>query len=415
MKNRNLIIARFIFLLLITKASIAQEICTASEQFNGVTCRQSAGKCVAILINTDAAGKKFIYEWSMGDGSTKQGLSIEHCYAEYGVYVAKLRLIDESTGIKIEDEIVKELVISPLPVVTLPEKIMTGQSQAYECTYPDTKDFQVKDIFWQFGNSDFLCGSKVNYAFAPSSATEINALVTGYYKEQLVKVCTKVLASPESNKIEAATVKLFFEQREMEMPDRGRFLNDKVHLLLAEKRRPDQRQHIVLDTLEYNVRVEAEKEYLLYAWKGNFFTTPREFNSGTPAEKDQRLKETVNTLVTGNIYYFHPVTFELDAASAIVDNLKKNIDLLKQYPWLTVAIGIYTHTGGRLSRNEHLAHDRAVWLTSQLETEGIDATRIQTLTSKQDHLLLNTCAGLKNCEVENATLNRRAEFKIVMK
>jgi hypothetical protein len=53
------------------------------------------------------------------------------------------------------------------------------------------------------------------------------------------------------------------------------------------------------------------------------------------------------------------------------------------------------------------------WLTSYMNDLGIDSKRIKFFTSKNEHQLANVYSALKNGKSIDASLNRKAEFKII--
>ncbi|MBK6522561.1 MAG: PKD domain-containing protein [Sphingobacteriaceae bacterium] len=38
------------------------------------------------------------YEWRFGDGATKRGLEVKHCYQTPGKFLVELNVVDKTTG-----------------------------------------------------------------------------------------------------------------------------------------------------------------------------------------------------------------------------------------------------------------------------------------------------------------------------
>jgi outer membrane protein OmpA-like peptidoglycan-associated protein len=399
-----------IMLLLMAMFSLkAQTENEIAKRFENIACKQSAAKCITVKIKTDTDGRKFLYEWNMGDGTTHQGISVEHCYAEYGVYNVRLRLIDVKNGNSIEDEITKNLIVNQLPTIEIPEKIVAGRKMEYNYTYAKPQGFTVENIFWNFGDLAFLHGATVSYAHLLPGSSTVSILVTGYFQGRYAEVCSSRAVIIERFNTEAQPIKEFFDAKEKRLPTCALFLKDIVHVALVEENSSSSPIVFTLDTLGYYADVKPNKDYRVYAWRGNLFV---KFNSGQEAEVNDRWKAALKSMLEHEPNYLGHVYFDLDAPTISDKELNRNIALLKQYN-LSSAIGIYTHAGGRPGRNVNLSRQRASWLLDYMTQQGLDPKRISLYTANEDHRLLNSCAGMGDCEVENVALNRRAEFKIV--
>jgi hypothetical protein len=395
-------------------AAQAQTECNAEGGFSEVTCQQSGTKCVSIKINTDPSGRMFTYNWSLGDGTYQQGTEIQHCYAEFGFYHISLQLIDVESGIRIDDEITKDLLVGPSPAIVATEKIFEGSVDLYSFSF-DLDGFSVQNVFWNFDNKEFLCGSKAGHAFKSPGPHEINLLVEGYYKGKYTSVCSTLPVQVKEHNLERLPFQSMFEEKEKKLPTNGRYLDDIIHVVLLDKRGTEPPLIIDLDSLDQHIEIKPDKEYTAFAWKSNMFTHPVDFSSGSEENVDLNWKQALSSLLSQVPDHFDPFFFELDAMTAKSESLARNVMLLKNYPWLRVGIGIYTHTGGRQGINKIVSKKRASWLLDYLQQQGIEQSRIEIMTLLDDARLLNTCNGLENCPSEDAALNGKAEFKVRIK
>jgi hypothetical protein len=403
-------------LLLVLFVTIAAPLLGQTDlvkQFEGITCQQTGGKCISIKIKTDPGGRKFLYEWNMGDGGCQRGTDIEYCYAGYGMYHVALRLIDEKNGRRIEDELTKDVLVSALPQISVPEKILAGQPGLYTFSC-DIPGFIPQKVYWNFGEEEYYSGTKASHTFEAPGLNHIDVLATGFLHGQYKEFCTSlpVVVAGEHN-LEKAPFQDLFTRKEKQLPANGRFLQDNIHLALIDVKNPDMPLRITFDDLAYHINVKPETAYTVYAWKGNVFTKQVNFFSGSDMEAPGRWKAAVQHLISLEPEHLDPVVFKLDASTADTGMLSRNILILKQNTWLQIGMGVYTHTGGHPGRNEKLSQQRLAWLSNYLAEQGIDAKRISVFTSKEDYRLTNTCTGLGNCEVEDAALNGKSEFKVM--
>lgn len=73
-------------------------------------------KCVVIDLSQSDGLKerKMIFTWNLGDGTRRDGLIVEHCYADYGTYPIRLDVRDSATGLFIRNELSTSITVSPM-------------------------------------------------------------------------------------------------------------------------------------------------------------------------------------------------------------------------------------------------------------------------------------------------------------
>src|SRR5690349_8128051 len=108
---------RKVFLLVLLPIShslVAQHHEGARSFFHDLTdCAGSFGgwKCLELDLSSEAtsleedSAKVYQYSWSLGDGTRKQGNTVEHCYEQYGSYQVSMDLIDVQTNTVIRNEL----------------------------------------------------------------------------------------------------------------------------------------------------------------------------------------------------------------------------------------------------------------------------------------------------------------------
>jgi peptidoglycan-associated lipoprotein len=92
-------------------------------------------------------------------------------------------------------------------------------------------------------------------------------------------------------------------------------------------------------------------------------------------------------------------------------DLEKILDVLKQYPTMTLDIRSHTDSRQTFKYNEVLSSNRAKSTIAWLVKNGIAKTRL-TGKGYGETQLVNKCADNVQCTEEEHQLNRRSEFII---
>lgn len=395
----------------------AQNLCEAEAKFNGIQCVQRAGgeKCVNIAVVGDLQGMDFNYQWELGDGTFKNGAEIEHCYAEFDVYTVKLHLIDPTTGFRFEDELVETINIedSGSPEILTDKEVNLNSNVTFDYRLL-SDEFLVSEVYWSIGDELFSCDKKPTYHFDEITLIEVNVLLVGLKNGVPLQICTSKSYDVREFILDGKQLNDVFTEKEQTLTDRGRFLNDEVHYILYEKDNPSKFQLLDIRQDKYNVDVEVDKEYEMYAWKGNLFTPiqPLSTIGLTKNQAENTLKDAIQMLFSKEPVHIEGFRFGLDESEPPSDAVSKVAQLMLQYAHVNIGIGVYTHTGGRMNKNLELSKLRGENIKRALQQQGIDAKRLTVLTAREEHDLLNTCYGVINCDLEDENLNRRVEFKV---
>ena len=92
--------------------------------------------------------------------------------------------------------------------------------------------------------------------------------------------------------------------------------------------------------------------------------------------------------------------------------LDKLIDILNQYPSMTIELRSHTDSRGSDQSNMTLSQNRAQFAVKYLVSKGINQSRMIAKGYGETELL-NSCANGIQCSEEEHQLNRRTEFKIL--
>ncbi len=395
----------------------AQSLCDAEAMFEGIQCQQRNGgeKCVSITVVGDLNGLPFEYEWELGDGSYKIGKEIDHCYADYDVYKVKLHLIDPTSGFRFDNELIETINIedagAPQIITDKQVTIKTDIKFDYKLA---SEEFVVSEAYWSFGGKTFSCDIKPVQSFDKMGEIEVKLLLVGFKKGVPIQVCASKIIDVREFVIDGKHLNDVFTQKEKTLKDRGRFLNDEVHYILYEKDDHTKYQLLDIKHSKYNVTLEVDKEYEMYAWKGNLFTPIQRVSTNglSKVQAEESLKEAVQILFSKPPVHIEGFRFEMDQSEPPSKAILQVSEIMSQYTHVNIGIGVYTHTGGRINKNLELSRQRGEKIRKALELQGIDTDRLVVLTAREEHDLLNTCYGVVDCDLEDESLNRKAEFKV---
>ena len=109
-----------------------------------------------------------------------------------------------------------------------------------------------------------------------------------------------------------------------------------------------------------------------------------------------------------------PIHFDFDKSNIRPDaaiELMKVVEVMKQYPSMTIDVRSYTDSRGSAAYNLALSERRAKSTVAWMIKQGIAANRL-TYKGYGDTHLLNDCKKGVPCTAAQHQLNRRSEFII---
>ncbi len=394
-------------------------------------------KCVTIDVSSalHIANQPYTYVWKLGDGSQKVGAKIRHCYPRNERYTASLTLADSATEVYFENEVVlnvnletDSLLIKGISSVSINEIVKLSPH------FISGRKYNV-DYFWDFGNNEYSTKSigKVKFSKAGVYKVRLGAIVKKK-KKKYVLLCEREIRvnnflSPK-NLIDA------FDNKSLNDDKKSPYLREDIQFTIIDT---FQKKSQVVESIEkygYNIEIEKEKTYQIYAKKGNIFSDIITFStkqSTNILEAKSEFKKAINRLTkslhripsvyfqqtetstNNNEYHKHDSEKEGALTKESELELKKVATILNEYPKIKIRIGVYSYSGSRSINLVKLSmlKDRGTVLKEGLTGLGIDPNRIeiaQNIDTKEptsNQQALNDCI---NCTRE---LDRRAEFKVI--
>lgn len=416
------VIAILFFLTMYATTSISQvptSNCREAEDFfasyNG-NCKSkiSAHNCVHLDVTDsyDFQGKEFLFRWQMGDGTYLEGMEINHCYNRPGYYVAVLSLLDPMTKVVIEEEAKVEIVIKgefslEMNVTETPE-IDLPVTFDYQMTYPE-ESYRVDAIYWYFGDGTFSCENKPEHAYTSPGNFSTNLLVRLSSDRDAEILCTSDTLKAKMTDPSQGLLKELFNNTKIE----SRFLADQVHYKILAMQGDDFIEILKQDSFMGGVT------YKLLVYRGDLIYESPEITTESGSSNNQVL-DSINShaklIAQTQPQQFGSIFFELDQDDLSKKNkktIKKNIELLKQFPMLKLAIGVYTNSKGSLEKGIRLSLQRSALIKDYMVKNDVDANRIEIRNPNDSRSLINTCTTGTACDYVDPKLDRRADFKIL--
>jgi PKD repeat protein len=122
----------------------------------------------------------FNYEWDLGDGTRKRGLTVDHCFATTGTYTVLLNVIDLLTG-----EVYYNEATYSLPVEDIKQPYVTAVDTAYVGTdvqfsaLKSNLDFTIAGYYWDFGDASRAENRDALHTFRKPGMYHVQLGVTG--------------------------------------------------------------------------------------------------------------------------------------------------------------------------------------------------------------------------------------------
>ena len=189
----------------------------------------------------------------------------------------------------------------------------------------------------------------------------------------------------------------------------------------------DDKMTIISETIAsengiYQFKIECNKKYYVRASKETYNTNEKSFDAvsiiGT-STLDIELKRNVFPIEVGTdlakLFNISIIYFDLDKWNIRPDaaeDLEKIIQVLHQYPAMTIDIRSHTDSRQIHKYNEQLSDKRANSTLEFIVNNGIARNRL-TAKGYGETQLLNNCADNQPCSEEEHQKNRRSEFIVI--
>ncbi|MDP4952340.1 MAG: OmpA family protein, partial [Flavobacteriales bacterium] len=388
-----------------------------------------------------------IYEWDFGDGTSARGLSVEHCFPDFGDYDVKLNVFDSITGHHFAA--VSELYVSierpDYPIFELPDTVKINESIALELNKTYVDFMEVKECFW-FDQKD-LVGEGERYEWSSALTGEhwlkvgllSELTAAGYEQSCAYRKVVVVEDSPEFEQIEAR--RLEPELTAMQPRSSPRFFNDLgqrkpivyfVELKSSLKQIPlsdpyfenvsypiTERYEFADSSFHYSVGEVSEISQLYRIYK-------QMINAGYDQSlvMDRTAEEFDRSFVKRGMYFPEEVKSEMntqmnklsdiqfDTDSHVItkesyNNLQKVVEVMMLEPEIQLLVKAHTDDRGSDTHNQTLSEKRAQAVKEFLISKGISKNRIQCLGFG------NTQPIDDNKHEAGRARNRRVEFEIL--
>lgn len=124
--------------------------------------------CVSIdaTASIDTQNKELIFEWDFGDGNTKQGTTVEHCYAKSGTYTIQLSTLDKKSFLRRDKDTSLTVTIAPT-ILTIDGKTRVKYflMASYSAVLNVPNDWIPIEYFWDFEEDGKASGLNVMHKF----------------------------------------------------------------------------------------------------------------------------------------------------------------------------------------------------------------------------------------------------------
>jgi len=130
--------------------------------------------------STDADGQIIRYFWDFGDGYKLQGKVVSHAYNKPDVYVAELRVEDDSENPCNSNTDQREIQINARPVVEIGKNRIASPNQTIEFDANNSKDSdgRIVSFVWDMGDETKLSGQQITHAYQKPGTYTVHLLIT---------------------------------------------------------------------------------------------------------------------------------------------------------------------------------------------------------------------------------------------
>ena len=224
----------------------------------------------------DESGMPLKFTWDLGDGTSKDGYRVKHCYDTLGHFTAKLNIVDTITGDVFFEvsEVSINIQAEPVPRIIYKDTLNKNELTEFKADFTYTST-NIDEIYWQTNNNEQIYfGDKFIETTTQRDSIEVKlGLLNGnevqcyskifYYNENKIKPNSQsnkpkeVILNNKLDSTESYAVKI--QSSETPIPDTSFIFND-VNYPITEKYFEFKKLY------EYSVgnSIEMEELYLLY-------------------------------------------------------------------------------------------------------------------------------------------------------
>ncbi len=137
---------------------------------------EASGACNAFIFDGsqsyDPDRDTLTYSWDFGDGTTAEGVRVEHTYSEAGNYRVRLKVKDTTTTVCCASEVEQVLPVNlpPKPVIDTPERVCAGASVHLSAAKSTDSSGETLSYHWNFGDGTTGEGMEVDHVYTSGGA-----------------------------------------------------------------------------------------------------------------------------------------------------------------------------------------------------------------------------------------------------
>lgn len=122
----------------------------------------------------------FLYRWNFGDGTTADGVLVDHCFESPGKYVVRLDVVNLVTKEVINNEKTDTILVEDevQPYITAPDEAETGKPVVLDASKTNLPGWNIGQLYWNFGDETIAIGDRVEKAFIHPGTYNIQLIVT---------------------------------------------------------------------------------------------------------------------------------------------------------------------------------------------------------------------------------------------
>ncbi len=410
---RLFIFISFIFPHLLVNALPFEQDSATTSKVEGEICisHKKAPNCVTINAtrSIDPESAELIYRWDMGDGFSRVGKEIDHCYEKPGKYRVTLSTVDKVSKIEKKEEAVLNITIDSVPVVMLnmPSRGTTNSVLTFSTGGPLVDKCKNASIIWDFDDGSSGSGEIALHEYYNPGNYKVTLIITG--EGDSCQACgykyLEIIKEERDEVLQFKNITTPPHRFEIDRYAKGVLYDHNDNI-----------ERVIDIWNDKTVDLEPEKKYSLFAYNTRSFTGIYRFNTNNKSEEKLKNLEmtVVDSLLDLRAYTLDRIYFESNEHELTGDAQKvfnKNLRKLRYNPFLVIEIGSHTDPVGSVVDNLVLSGKRTRTISIYIHKKDPNiAKRIISARGYGEERLIKKC---KNCSESEKLANRRTEFRIM--
>lgn len=416
----------------------------------------------------------FIYRWDLGDGNLREGVTVEHCYAQPGIYNVRLEILDPISRqqLSLRNDYVLDVQDLRQVFIESYDTVALGRPARLDAFQSDFEGCHVQSVSWNFGDGATARGPEVLHQYERAGTYRVQLFLQGAdavtgepcsrcsYKQ--VQVLPDYRGNEDRDSIRAASLAaaevktapdgtiLLDVTKEGYAPRRialdplvpAGTVQDSIYLpkeqkgasaiVVARDAATGQRllgivvavqdaatsrplgEYLLADSLG-TVPLDPGGNYRLLVRKQGYLTQVETVTEVVQSDRPVEVHVVLQKAEVGKSWVLHNLYYDFDQSYIRHDaaiELAKLAAFLQANPSLTVELGSHTDVRGSDAYNLQLAQARADAAVTFLKSRGIAPQRI-IARGYGEQQLTNACADGVTCTEEGHQENRRTEITVL--